>query len=690
MKVNHTLTNGQLKKTQPKDMNIQTTRQEATYKPPPFLLGSALIFWGWQSGLIIISFIMALILEVRFWINIRWEFTIKDFYRASDFCALLVICIVFYFFMTIQSVFAIFSLIKWLPMAFFPILFIQNYNTRDKTDIRAISLLFRRQKAKYDTVSVPSINLNYPYFGLVVLSASFANIRTPAFYMGLSFLSAWALLTIRSRRFSLILWSGFFVMACYGGIMIHMGLTGLQKYLEQKGMEWFFNLSEEDADPYVSYTAIGHIGKMKLSNKILFRVKPGPKVFVPLLLREASYDRYLHEKWFATYSLFRKIYPDHDKSTWTLALFPYTYKNVIISAPLKSGKGMLKLPDGTFLLKNLKNLELSQNQYGAIKINNGPGRILYQALFSERSAIDSKPSQADLFINKKEKPVIKNILKQLGIDGKKPEEIIGKLRVFFEKNFTYSLDLNPGYSPTHLAYFLKKARSGHCEYFATAGVLLLRGCGIPARYATGFSAHEKSVIDNWIVVRARHAHAWILAYVDGDWKNVDFTPPSWRSAEDKGEFPFQFFSDFVSWIMFHFSIWQWDLNDDMAFKIGILLILPALFILGRGFFKKKKVKKVKRKIKIKSGNAKKTPPSSAFYAVEKHLENMGFKRHPNETVKSWIKRIEMSAPSIGLPEQLIELHYKLRFHPHGLLPEESEKMKYLAEKWILSMKKWHK
>jgi len=249
-----------------RNVDIQTAPQKNTYKPPPFLLGASLIFWGWQSGLIIISLIMAFMLEAPFWVNIRWEFTIKDFYRASDFCALLVIGIVFYFFMTIQSVFAIFSLIKWLPMAFFPILFIQNYNTKNKTGLRAISLLFRRQKAKYGSPSVPSVNLNYPYFGLVILSASFANIRTPAFYIGLSFLSAWAIWTVRSKRFSLILWSSFLVAACYGGIMIHTGLTRLQKYLEQKGVEWFFNLSEEDADPYVSYTAIGHIGKMKLSN----------------------------------------------------------------------------------------------------------------------------------------------------------------------------------------------------------------------------------------------------------------------------------------------------------------------------------------------------------------------------------------------------------------------------------------
>jgi transglutaminase-like putative cysteine protease len=45
---------------------------------------------------------------------------------------------------------------------------------------------------------------------------------------------------------------------------------------------------------------------------------------------------------------------------------------------------------------------------------------------------------------------------------------------------------------TPLARFLLRTRSGHCEYFATATVLLLRQLGIPARYAVGYAVHEAS------------------------------------------------------------------------------------------------------------------------------------------------------------------------------------------------------
>ncbi|MBT8330725.1 MAG: transglutaminase-like domain-containing protein, partial [Deltaproteobacteria bacterium] len=41
--------------------------------------------------------------------------------------------------------------------------------------------------------------------------------------------------------------------------------------------------------------------------------------------------------------------------------------------------------------------------------------------------------------------------------------------------------------PKNIENFLTRSRSGHCEYFATATVLLLRQAGIPARYARGYS-----------------------------------------------------------------------------------------------------------------------------------------------------------------------------------------------------------
>jgi protein-glutamine gamma-glutamyltransferase len=95
-----------------------------------------------------------------------------------------------------------------------------------------------------------------------------------------------------------------------------------------------------------------------------------------------------------------------------------------------------------------------------------------------------------------------------------------------------------------------KNRSGHCEYFASATTLLLRGAGIPARYAVGYSVSEFSPLEQQYIVRSRHAHAWTMAYLNGTWQSLDTTPPDWTAQEDTGASPLQAISDWWSFLSF--------------------------------------------------------------------------------------------------------------------------------------------
>ncbi len=74
--------------------------------------------------------------------------------------------------------------------------------------------------------------------------------------------------------------------------------------------------------------------------------------------------------------------------------------------------------------------------------------------------------------------------------------------------------------------FLFAAREGHCEYFASAAVLLLRAAGIPARYVTGFRGGEWNALGHYVAVRGDRAHAWAEAFLpEAGWIRVDATPP---------------------------------------------------------------------------------------------------------------------------------------------------------------------
>lgn len=73
-----------------------------------------------------------------------------------------------------------------------------------------------------------------------------------------------------------------------------------------------------------------------------------------------------------------------------------------------------------------------------------------------------------------------------------------------------------------LQHFLSEGR-GYCVHFATAGALMLRAQGIPARYVTGYTVQLNS--QGRGTVMDSDAHAWVEVYIDGfGWHPVEMTP----------------------------------------------------------------------------------------------------------------------------------------------------------------------
>ena len=70
--------------------------------------------------------------------------------------------------------------------------------------------------------------------------------------------------------------------------------------------------------------------------------------------------------------------------------------------------------------------------------------------------------------------------------------------------------------------FLINRKQGHCEYFASAMVLMLRCAGIPSRMVTGFKGGFQQ--GNVFKIQQLHAHSWVEAYIDGQW--ITFDPTS--------------------------------------------------------------------------------------------------------------------------------------------------------------------
>jgi hypothetical protein len=69
-------------------------------------------------------------------------------------------------------------------------------------------------------------------------------------------------------------------------------------------------------------------------------------------------------------------------------------------------------------------------------------------------------------------------------------------------------------------WFLFSSRRGHCEFFASSMVMLLRAVGIPARMQVGYSGAD-STSDGDYLVRDSNAHAWVIAWIPANWEALD-------------------------------------------------------------------------------------------------------------------------------------------------------------------------
>ncbi|MBC3875284.1 transglutaminase TgpA family protein [Undibacterium flavidum] len=97
------------------------------------------------------------------------------------------------------------------------------------------------------------------------------------------------------------------------------------------------------------------------------------------------------------------------------------------------------------------------------------------------------------------------------------------LNFFRTENFFYTLE-PPLLGRHSVDDFLFNTRSGFCEHYSSAFVVLMRAMGIPARVVTGYQGGTRNTQDNFYEIRQSDAHAWAEIWVaDRGWVRVDPT-----------------------------------------------------------------------------------------------------------------------------------------------------------------------
>jgi transglutaminase-like putative cysteine protease len=122
-------------------------------------------------------------------------------------------------------------------------------------------------------------------------------------------------------------------------------------------------------------------------------------------------------------------------------------------------------------------------------------------------------------------PRIQQLALEITRNAATPYDKVSAIKAFLENEYKYRLDSGGPAADDPLANFLFVRREGHCEYFASAMVVMVRIIGIPARVANGFGSGEWNEASQFYEVRQRDAHAWAEIYFPRyGWLSFDPSP----------------------------------------------------------------------------------------------------------------------------------------------------------------------
>ena len=126
-------------------------------------------------------------------------------------------------------------------------------------------------------------------------------------------------------------------------------------------------------------------------------------------------------------------------------------------------------------------------------------------------------------------PVFQSMPKQPSVS--QIQDAAREIQTFLWEHASYSLALEPlPFGNEFVEDFLFRQHQGFCIHFATAGTLLFRMYGIPARYVSGYVIHPQDLhaTDSGSYtsqITDASAHAWTEIYVGkGGWIPVEVTP----------------------------------------------------------------------------------------------------------------------------------------------------------------------
>jgi protein-glutamine gamma-glutamyltransferase len=288
-----------------------------------------------------------------------------------------------------------------------------------------------------------------------------------------------------------------------------------------------------EAAGFSDQVTLDSIGRIRGSREVAMRVLEEGSVNPDREMRfkAASYDLYQEGTW--RRSPVRGNVQRVQGFRFQLSPLRPSHWATIWLQPIRSSS--LPLPVETALVEP-RSRSLQIDEGGAVSLPTTPSEVVeYRVGLARRASVltgspPAGPADSSLDL-RGVTPRIKALAAQVMGQGPAAERV-RRLENHLTEDYTYTLNFVGRSTENPIEDFLFRYRSGQCEYFASAMVLMLRSQGIPARLVTGFLGGEYNPFEGYYIVRENNAHAWVEAYLPGDgWRIFDPTPPAGRPGE---------------------------------------------------------------------------------------------------------------------------------------------------------------
>lgn len=658
-----------------------------------------------MTGRPFIGVLTALIVEISHWTRFRWEFDDEACSRTWQFNSIAIAVAAALIWLDGSRYTALPVLLSWMPPLLLPMQFVQSYGMRNFLPLSAFSFLARQHRERCRRLGLIEettvFNFGNVLFATTLVAASVgARADSWMFLPGIVILTGWIMLAA-GRCKVLVLLPVLFA----AGLLGFAGQIGLDH-----AQEWFGRGSSNYAgrfDPNFKSTLIGTSGTVEQSKDIVWRIRNVGTSPPPKLLRSATFNTYLGNNW-QNQRVAASDFQDVDSTLVGERAF-YLLQDArradkLADLPQFTLRGAataespLPLPGDVSGMSDFELDGIERNSFGTVRIYPKQSVIDGTIFWRGGTNPENPPIAAeDLRIPLAEKPIIHDIADQLQLEGQPSLNArLSILRTWFSTHFRYTRKLtiqrvprsrSQEYlnQPTAITRFLKDARAGHCEYFATAATLILRDAGIPTRYATGHAVVERDPKRGEFILRGTHGHAWCRVWDEASatWIDFDPTPQDWLAGITSEDTAMQRFNDGLKRLREDFFIWR----NRPANRLAVSLVMFAIG-LGLTVFILKRLWKSKRRLETRSlvsgydGPVVMTPLHRLEPQARKHLGP----RPPGQPFGQWLARLRATLGENRNLDEAIALHQRLRFDPSPAPPDQHERLTTLTRLLEVALK----